>query len=553
MHTGRTHVLCNTRTATVLWTTGVVLFTLLLRSALAQCPVCGNGICEAGEACDDGNTVYGDGCSGTCLTIGTGWTCTGCPSVCTPICGDGLVVGSEQCDDGNTNSFDGCSPTCQMELPAGCIPTSASAYLTAFGNDARFQRLLQRAATLGYQTTLGDSIRCTPPGGTEVIYLSVLYKVSDPNAFILIRSRSDLPEPFRTAIYSSSAPGVLDFLFDTGGFRTNTQAGQAGLVLTNIAGQPFLYDQSSDTVPPGCPQRTSGALLCFAGTLAVDAVAAYACRDEWVTCGSGLLWTLPLGKRYYYVLTAGCVAVREFSSPSPGPCYSLLTQPIPGIGSGIDWAQCAESDAGGKECILPGTCTKGVCTSFDGGSGWQCVATNPPQSACIVPCEQCGTHGCENAATICCQCQPDGSCTALVSDPLVPKWGKVTSDNGGENPCVCGAGGCGCGAAWGVQAHFYNCANPPVVQPVDVGNYTGSSMGSASQLPSCVTPPSCSASFQQQLAYVNFNICQGAGQGHNHCNSPAPASSFRVPYTVNLPFDLRADVDKRARCCAVHP
>lgn len=30
-------------------------------------PVCGNGIQETGEQCDDGNTVSGDGCSGTCV------------------------------------------------------------------------------------------------------------------------------------------------------------------------------------------------------------------------------------------------------------------------------------------------------------------------------------------------------------------------------------------------------------------------------------------------------------------------------------------------------
>jgi cysteine-rich repeat protein len=31
-------------------------------------PVCGNGIVETGEQCDDGNTVSGDGCSATCQT-----------------------------------------------------------------------------------------------------------------------------------------------------------------------------------------------------------------------------------------------------------------------------------------------------------------------------------------------------------------------------------------------------------------------------------------------------------------------------------------------------
>jgi cysteine-rich repeat protein len=39
-------------------------------------PVCGNGIVEAGEACDDGNTVPTDGCSNTC-------TLTTCESITT--------------------------------------------------------------------------------------------------------------------------------------------------------------------------------------------------------------------------------------------------------------------------------------------------------------------------------------------------------------------------------------------------------------------------------------------------------------------------------------
>lgn len=40
-----------------------------------QGPVCGNSILEAGEACDDGNGLGGDGCSATCQ-IEDGWTCT---------------------------------------------------------------------------------------------------------------------------------------------------------------------------------------------------------------------------------------------------------------------------------------------------------------------------------------------------------------------------------------------------------------------------------------------------------------------------------------------
>ena len=45
-----------------------------------------------------------------------GWTCTTAwPSVCTPTCGDKLTVGGEACDDGNTKGGDGCSAVCQVE------------------------------------------------------------------------------------------------------------------------------------------------------------------------------------------------------------------------------------------------------------------------------------------------------------------------------------------------------------------------------------------------------------------------------------------------------
>jgi len=68
--------------------------------------VCGNGIVEPGEECDDGNTNNCDGCSNAC-TLVTG-------------CGDGVVCGTEQCDDGNTTSCDGCSATCSIEIGFRC-------------------------------------------------------------------------------------------------------------------------------------------------------------------------------------------------------------------------------------------------------------------------------------------------------------------------------------------------------------------------------------------------------------------------------------------------
>jgi len=69
--------------------------------------LCGNGILNPGEECDDGNTINGDGCSSTCLMEGPG-----------PECGNGLLEITEECDDGNTTSGDGCTAACEVEHSA---------------------------------------------------------------------------------------------------------------------------------------------------------------------------------------------------------------------------------------------------------------------------------------------------------------------------------------------------------------------------------------------------------------------------------------------------
>jgi cysteine-rich repeat protein len=65
-------------------------------------PVCGDGLIQGRETCDDQNTTPGDGCDAACQQE--------------PICGDGLITPPEQCDDGNTAPGDGCSATCSWEV-----------------------------------------------------------------------------------------------------------------------------------------------------------------------------------------------------------------------------------------------------------------------------------------------------------------------------------------------------------------------------------------------------------------------------------------------------
>ena len=76
----------------------------------ADCTLeCGNGQPNAGEACDDGNRTNGDGCDDD---VANGGNCT------VSACGNGVVAGDEQCDDGNAVAGDGCENDCTL-TPSG--------------------------------------------------------------------------------------------------------------------------------------------------------------------------------------------------------------------------------------------------------------------------------------------------------------------------------------------------------------------------------------------------------------------------------------------------
>ena len=62
------------------------------------CELCGNGVSDPGEECDDGNPDDCDGCDGDCRLSTT--------------CGNGIVCGAEQCDDGNLLDGDCCTSAC---------------------------------------------------------------------------------------------------------------------------------------------------------------------------------------------------------------------------------------------------------------------------------------------------------------------------------------------------------------------------------------------------------------------------------------------------------
>jgi cysteine-rich repeat protein len=98
--------------------------------------VCGNGIVEELEECDDGNASNVDLCTNQCRAarcgdgyVQPGEVCDGpdkrttpgdCNEFCfrdsLPTCGDGRVDPGEECDDGNQSNTDTCSNDCKPTL-----------------------------------------------------------------------------------------------------------------------------------------------------------------------------------------------------------------------------------------------------------------------------------------------------------------------------------------------------------------------------------------------------------------------------------------------------
>jgi len=94
---------------------------------VTEISICGDGVVEGGEVCDDGgnNGDYGfcdEDCSGM-IDCGDGVcdaeedcsTCANDCGVCGSVCGNNILENGEECDDGNIEDYDGCSSICKIE------------------------------------------------------------------------------------------------------------------------------------------------------------------------------------------------------------------------------------------------------------------------------------------------------------------------------------------------------------------------------------------------------------------------------------------------------
>lgn len=133
--------------------------------------LCGNGLVDAGEQCDDGNSSGGDCCDQDCQYETSGSACDD-GNACTggDACdGAGLCTGPTalDCSDGNACTTDTCNPAsgCANDaaLAAGCLTSTKALFLVKNSQDDAKDKLLWKwiKGAAVSQSQLAD-----PTGGT---------------------------------------------------------------------------------------------------------------------------------------------------------------------------------------------------------------------------------------------------------------------------------------------------------------------------------------------------------------------------------------------------
>lgn len=222
--------------------------------------LCGNGILEGSEACDDGNLVSGDGCDANCTPTGcgngiqtSGEACDdgnlvngdGCRSNCTvEACGDGIVDPSEGCDDGNVASGDCCSATCTVEPNGSPCPSDGNVCTDDICNSGVCTHPNNSAPCNDLN---GCTLNDTCSGGVcagelrlpwinEIDYDDFATLLDDRDEFIEIAGPAGLDlSGYRIVVVEGAGPGCLTGGSSAGSAYINAPI-PAGTVLANDTG-----------------------------------------------------------------------------------------------------------------------------------------------------------------------------------------------------------------------------------------------------------------------------------------------------------------------------
>ncbi len=157
----------------------------------AKCTACTGGLCDGAGQCTA--STCGDGC----VDASKGEACdppngTTCSATCqkAAVCGNGLLEAGEQCDDGNLFNLDGCDSSCKYEALARMTSlsiqgTAAPSYCTPTTNRLGTQSLTSTALS-SINQSMTDAINAgTTNILTQFLGLDDLTGVADPNGLTL--------------------------------------------------------------------------------------------------------------------------------------------------------------------------------------------------------------------------------------------------------------------------------------------------------------------------------------------------------------------------------
>lgn len=194
---------------------------------------CGDGRRYSPEACDDGGTSNGNGCSSTC-TVESGWTCSGAPatlSTCSPVCGDGQLLGGEACDDGGLNPMTVSSDTgassgsavAAADLGDGRVVVGSTIYASG---SWRFN-IVRLQANGSLDTTFNGTGRVTTAIGT---YASMGAIALQGDGKIVAAGSATIGGVSRFAVVRYTSGGALDSTFDGDGIVSTVVGGSSTAV-----------------------------------------------------------------------------------------------------------------------------------------------------------------------------------------------------------------------------------------------------------------------------------------------------------------------------------
>jgi cysteine-rich repeat protein len=311
--------------------------------------VCGDGVTEPGERCDDGNRVSNDGCSSDCLSL--------------EVCGDGIVdlARAEQCDVGVPGlSGDGCTSGCITEFR---IWRDVTPRLPA----ARHGHGLTTDPTRGVLFFGGASGSGYP--ATKVASFADTWRW-DRSTFLELRSPTVPPRRTRFAIaFDSRRKRVVMF----GGFDASG----------NLLGDTWEWNGVTWTekTVAGSPSPRAGASIACSPTRCVmfggvtGSAASPAYSDEtWAWDGDQ--WS-PIS-----------VATRPDARAEAAMAYDLsrdVVMMFGGVGSGSDtrtWDLAGDWSVGGGSAILPASGPDAPpSAAYDEANGFVVLVITPSTSA----------------------------------------------------------------------------------------------------------------------------------------------------------------------------